>query len=68
MDRKAEKLTYTINEAVAATGVSRSSLYRMRDAGALRMIVWSGRTLIRAEDLRAALDGASGRRSPPSRT
>jgi hypothetical protein len=55
------KLAYTIKQAVAATGISREKLYLMRREGALEMFKWGGRTLIREDVLRTAIDKASGR-------
>jgi hypothetical protein len=58
------RLAYTLSEASAATGVSRRKLYLMRAEGALETFSWGGRTLIRADVLRSAIDQASGR--PPA--
>lgn len=56
-----DKLAYSIKEAAAALGVSKGTIYnRIRD-GSLKSYKWVGRTLIRTEDLQAALDAASGR-------
>lgn len=55
------KLAYTVAEAAAATGVTARKLYLMRAEGVLPMFKWAGRTLIRADVLRAAIDSASGR-------
>jgi excisionase family DNA binding protein len=59
------KLARTVNDACAATGLSRSTFYRKVRAGELRTFRWGGKTLIYEADLRAALDRASGR-SPPA--
>lgn len=52
-----EKLAYTIPEAVAASGMSRSSLYEAIKAGALLARKNGARTFILAVDLRAWLEG-----------
>ena len=52
------KLSYTISEAVATTGISRSSLYELINNGDLKSIKVAGRRLIRAEDLQAMLENA----------
>jgi excisionase family DNA binding protein len=54
------KLSYTIGEASAALGLSRATIYKMVKRGELVTFSWCGRTLIRADVLRAALDRASG--------
>ncbi|MFZ2030980.1 MAG: helix-turn-helix domain-containing protein [Vitreimonas sp.] len=50
-----EKLTYNMKEAVAAVGVSRSSLYKALSDGALTAVKIGNRTLIPAESLRSWL-------------
>lgn len=55
------KLAYTIKEAAAATGLTSRKLYLMRQEGALEMFKFGGRTLIREDVLRTAIDKASGR-------
>lgn len=55
-----DKLSYTVQEAAKATGVSKATIWRRVKAGELSTFHWCGRTLIRAEELRAALDRASG--------
>lgn len=49
----AAPLTHTVGEAARLTGLSRSTLYRHRNAGRLRMIRVGGRTLVCAASLRA---------------
>lgn len=57
----ANRLVVSVAEACALLGVSKPTVYsRMRD-GTLQSIRWGGRRLIRADDLRASLDLASGR-------
>jgi excisionase family DNA binding protein len=58
---KDDRLTYTVAEAALALGLSQATLYRRVRAGDLKVFHWGGRTLVRAEDLQAALDAASGR-------
>ena len=55
------KLSYTVDEAAKATGVSRATIYRQVRAGELETFTWCGRTLIRADVLQRAVDRASGR-------
>jgi excisionase family DNA binding protein len=57
------KLSYTVNEACAAIGISRRKFYQLRQAGELETFCWGGRTLIREDVLRTAVDRASGRLS-----
>jgi len=57
------KLSYTVDEAARAIGVSRSKIYEMRRTGEITTFTWCGRTLIRADVLQAALDRASGERA-----
>lgn len=62
---KPDRLTYSVAEAAHALGVSRGTVYnRVRD-GSLKTFRWAGRTLIRADDLQAAIDAASGREREP---
>ena len=46
-------LTYTINDAAAASGLSRSTIYRHAAAGRLRLVRVGGRRLVDAASLRA---------------
>jgi excisionase family DNA binding protein len=55
------KLSYTVAEAASATGVSKATIWRRVKAGELKAFSWCGRTLIRADELQASLDRASGR-------
>lgn len=57
----ADKLSYTINEAAAAIGVSRPTVYKLVKLGELTTFKFAGRTLIRADVLQACIDRASGR-------
>ncbi len=50
-------LTLSIADVCKATGIGRSSIYNAIKDGKLRAVKFAGRTLIRAEDLTAFLDG-----------
>lgn len=50
------KIAYTINEAVAASGISRTSLYGLIKAGELSPVKIGVRTLIRHSDLEALIE------------
>lgn len=50
-----DKLAYRIDEAVAATGIGRTSLYEMIRAGALKTRKSGRRTLIERSELERAL-------------
>lgn len=52
VDLRPEKLTYTLSEVVKATGVGRSTLYRMRKDGELVFWKCGNKTLIKADELR----------------
>lgn len=54
----APPLAYTLSDASAACGLSRSTLYRHAAAGRLRLVRVGGRTLVDAASLRALLRGA----------
>lgn len=58
------KLSYTVDEAAAAVGVSRRTVYALVQKGELQSFKWAGRTLIRRDVLEQALDRASGGRAP----
>jgi excisionase family DNA binding protein len=51
-----EKLAYTIAEAVAASGLGRTTIYELIKQGELPRVKVGGRTLIRAQDLAAMLE------------
>jgi len=57
----AERLTYTAQEAAAALGIGRTKMASLLRHGEVPSFTWAGRRLIRADDLRAVLDRASGR-------
>lgn len=48
-----QKLTYTVSEAVTATGLGRTTLYGLMKAGRLRFTTVCGRRLINGDDLRS---------------
>ena len=52
------KLSYNIPESASALGVSKSTIYNKIASGELRAAKVYGRTVIPAEDLRAALAAA----------
>ena len=54
----APPLGYTLNDATATSGLSRSTLYRHAKAGRLRLARVGGRTLVIGESLRALIEGA----------
>lgn len=51
-----DKLAYTVEEAVEASGHSRAVLYRKHQAGEITMKKAGRRTLIPASDLRRLID------------
>lgn len=55
------RVTLSIKEAAGAIGVSKATVYAMIKRGELEVFKWGGRTLIRRDDLVAAVDRASGR-------
>lgn len=50
-----ERITYRVNEVLALTGLSRSTLYRLVARGELPLVKVCGRTLIARDDLEAML-------------
>lgn len=55
-DNTALKITLTVHEAVALTGVGRSQLYKAMQAGTLKAKKRGKTTLFRPDDLRAWID------------
>jgi excisionase family DNA binding protein len=56
--RQSMKITGSINEAVDATGLSRSTLYQKIREGRLETIKFGGRTLVKWDSLKAMLEAA----------
>lgn len=50
------KIAYTVDQAAAATGISRRKLYYLMAEGALAFSQRAGRRLIRAEALQALVN------------
>ncbi|WAC61223.1 helix-turn-helix domain-containing protein [Brevundimonas sp. SL130] len=48
-----DRITYRVNEVLALTGLSRSTLYRLVAQGELPLVKARGRTLIARDDLEA---------------
>jgi hypothetical protein len=71
MSEEPERITYTLEQAAQALGVSRTGLWRQIRAGNLQSFRYAGRTLILATDLLAAVTAASEARQaakrPPGR-
>ena len=57
--KHAEPLSYTIDGAMRATGLGRSKLYELMASETLIKLKVGKRTLIRADSLRALIDGAA---------
>ena len=57
-----ERLTYSVPEAAARLGISKVTLYARMNEGQVPSFRWGGRRLIRADDLKEAIDRASGRK------
>ena len=51
-----EKIAYTINEAVAASGLGRTTIYELIKRGELPRVKVGGRTVIRRQDFEAMLE------------
>lgn len=71
-----ERITYRVNEVLALTGLSRSTLYRLVARGELPLVKVCGRTLVTRDDLEtmlrrmrhtAVMPPASPARLPPLR-
>jgi hypothetical protein len=52
-------LAYSVEAATAATGLSRSLIFELMNAGKLERVKIGGRTLIPADSLRALVSGAA---------
>jgi excisionase family DNA binding protein len=55
--RPQDRLSFHINDACVATGLSRSTFYNLAKVGKLRLTKVAGRTLILKADLDALLHG-----------
>lgn len=53
----ADPLSYSIEGAAAALGISRRGIYRLIDSGKVRKVKAGRRSLIPAADLRAIVEG-----------
>lgn len=62
MERTPPVISYSIQGACAASGLSRSSLYRLMQAHQLRFVKLGKRTLILEKDLRALIEGLGSQR------
>lgn len=58
-NKSRDPITGSINEAVEATGLSRSTLYEKIKDGTLQTVKFGGRTLVRWDSLRAMILGNS---------
>lgn len=58
-DAREQKRAYTVNEAVRLYSVSRSSLYKLIDAGKIPDVVVAGRRLIPRDAMEALIGGRS---------
>ncbi len=56
-----EKIALRINETVAVSGLSRSTIYELLKAGKLRAVKIGGRRLILRESLQALLEANANR-------
>lgn len=57
---KVDRLSYTVQEAAEAIGISRATIFRLIKAKRLESFSYAGRTLIRADVLQREIDKASG--------
>lgn len=64
----AERLFFRIPEAIAATGVPRSTLYKLIRQGEIEIVKLGNRTLIPADSLRAWAERLRIRRTEEPRT
>ena len=53
--QEVERLSYRINDACTASGLGRTTLYKLAGEGQLRLIKVGGRTLIEASSLRSLI-------------
>jgi excisionase family DNA binding protein len=55
----ADHLSYSVDGAAEAIGISKTTIWRLVQAGELRTFKIGGRTLIRADELQAFIDRKS---------
>ena len=58
-----QRMSYTIKEAAALTGVGRTTLYKLVNRGELPLVKIGLRSLVRCSDLEALLDRHLDRRA-----
>lgn len=56
MSGELHQISYTVKQAVQASGLSRATLYRMHQAGRITMKKSGRSTLIKADELARAVD------------
>lgn len=61
------KISLTVNEACEASGIKRTTFYKLRKEGVIWTFKWGGRTLIYDEVLRAAIAHAASGGAPAER-
>lgn len=54
-----DRLTYSVNDVIELTGLSRATIYRQMNAGHLAYLKVGSRTLIKREAIEAFLNGQS---------
>jgi excisionase family DNA binding protein len=57
------KLAYSISEAVAASGVGRTTLYQEMNAGNLKAVKLGSRTLIKRADLESFISSLTEKKA-----
>jgi excisionase family DNA binding protein len=65
VELEAGKLSYTVNEAAAVVGVSRSTMFNKISKGEVASFTWAGRRLVHRDDLAKLIDDA--RAAPTAR-
>jgi excisionase family DNA binding protein len=60
----APRLTLTIREALRATGIGKTTLYKLIDHGKVRRVKIGKRTLVRYDDLQKLVASEAGMRAP----
>ncbi len=59
------RLSYRINDACTASGLGRTTLYKLAGEGRLRLIKIGGRTLVEASSLRSLICGSDSEGPQP---